>query len=147
MLRKAGVQALRALLELAAAPQQWRSVNEIAAAQDLPAPMLEQLLLQLRRAQLVEARRGRLGGYRLQRPPHDIAVGAVLRAVGAQPVLSQPADPAQPGRAEERVMLSLSRRLHQAMERELAALTLEELIYDLRSWQESLSNDGGLMLG
>jgi hypothetical protein len=33
------------------------------------------------------------------------------------------------------------------MERELAALTLEELIYDLRSWQESLSNDGGLMLG
>jgi hypothetical protein len=74
-------------------------------------------------------------------------VGAVLRAVGVQPVLSQPADPAQPGRAEERVMLSLSRRLHQAMERELAALTLEELIYDLRSWQESLSNDGGLMLG
>jgi Rrf2 family protein len=147
MLRKAGVQALRALLELAAAPQQWRSVNEIAAAQDLPAPMLEQLLLQLRRAQLVEARRGRLGGYRLQRPPRDIAVGAVLRAVGAQPVLSQPAGPAQPGRAEERVMLSLSRRLHQAMERELAALTLEELIYDLRSWQESLSNDGGLMLG
>jgi Rrf2 family protein len=147
MLRKAGVQALRALLELAAAPQQWRSVNEIAAAQDLPAPMLEQLLLQLRRAQLVEARRGRLGGYRLRRHPREIAVGAVLRAVGAQPVLSQPADPAQPGRAEERVMLSLSRRLHQAMERELAALTLEELIYDLRSWQESLSNDGGLMLG
>jgi Rrf2 family iron-sulfur cluster assembly transcriptional regulator len=147
MLRKAGVQALRALLELAAAPQQWRSVNAIAAAQDLPAPMLEQLLLQLRRAQLVEARRGRLGGYRLQRHPREIAVGAVLQAVGAQPVLSQPALSPQPGRAEERVMLSLSRRLQQALDRELAALTLEELIYDLRSWQESLSNEGGLMLG
>jgi hypothetical protein len=62
-------------------------------------------------------------------------------------MLSQPAEPAEFGRAEERVMLSLSHRLHQAMGRELAALTLEELIYDLRSWQESLSNDGGLMLG
>ena len=74
MLRRAGLQALRALLELAQDPGTWRSVNEIAAAQELPAPMLEQLLLQLRRAGLLEARRGRLGGYRLARPAAAIAV-------------------------------------------------------------------------
>ena len=83
LLRRSGQQALQALLELAEAPQQWRSVNDIAAAQALPAPMLEQLLLQLRRAGLVEARRGRLGGYRLQRQPAAIPVAEVLAAGGA----------------------------------------------------------------
>lgn len=145
MLRKSGLQALKALLELASAGAQWRSVNEIAAAQQLPAPMLEQLLMQLRRAQLVEARRGRQGGYRLRRHPREIAVGAVLEAVGAKPQLltTPPAD----APAEERVLLALGRRLQLALERELVNLTLEELLYDLRSWQETLRNDGGLMLG
>ena len=55
MLRRAGLQALRALLELAQEPSRWRSVQAIAAAQQLPAPMLEQLLIQLRRAGVLEA--------------------------------------------------------------------------------------------
>ena len=99
LLRRSGEQALQALLELAEAPQQWRSVNEIAAAQDLPAPMLEQLLLQLRRAGLVEARRGRLGGYRLQREPARIAVSEVLEAVGEAQQIQSPGAGASGGRA------------------------------------------------
>ena len=63
MLRKSGIDALKALLELALAPETWRSTKELAHAQDLPAPMLEQLLLRLRRAGLIEARRGRQGGW------------------------------------------------------------------------------------
>ena len=145
MLRRAGLQALRALLELAQDPGTWRSVNEIAAAQVLPAPMLEQLLLQLRRAGLLEARRGRLGGYRLARPAAAIAVAEVLQAVGAGLDLTAGLEPA--GGAELRVLQSMGRRLQTALERELAALTLEELLFDLSSWQESLGNDGGVMLG
>ena len=145
MLRRGGLQALRALLELAQDPGTWRSVNEIAAAQELPAPMLEQLLLQLRRAGLLEARRGRLGGYRLARPAAAIAVAEVLQAVGAGLDLTAGLEPA--GGAELRVLQSMGRRLQTALERELAALTLEELLFDLSSWQESLGNDGGVMLG
>ena len=37
-------------------------------------------LLRLRRAGLVEARRGRHGGYRLARPPAEIALQEVLAA-------------------------------------------------------------------
>jgi hypothetical protein len=48
-LRRSAVQALQALLQLAQEPQQWLSVNSVAAAQGLPAPMLEQLLLELLR--------------------------------------------------------------------------------------------------
>jgi Rrf2 family protein len=146
LLRRSGQQALQALLALAEAPQQWRSVNEIAAAQDLPAPMLEQLLLQLRRAGLVEARRGRLGGYRLQREPARIAVAEVLTAVGAELELIDTAA-AEPSVAEQQVLRSMARRLQRAMDRELMQFNLEELLFDLRSCRERLSGDGGLMLG
>ena len=162
MLRRAGLQALRALLELAQDPTRWRSVNEIAAAQQLPAPMLEQLLLQLRRAELVEARRGRMGGYRLRHPPAAIPVARVLEAVGARidlradlqsgpravetKAVTSTSDAAT-NDAEQRVISGMARRLQAALDRELASLTLEELLFDLSSWQESLGNAGGVMLG
>jgi Rrf2 family iron-sulfur cluster assembly transcriptional regulator len=146
LLRRSGQQALQALLELAQEPQRWRSVNDIASAQQLPAPMLEQLLLQLRRAGLVEARRGRLGGYRLGRPAAQIAVEEVLLAVGAAIELHHDEDNAG-GLAERRVLQSMGVRLQRAIERELRQFNLEELLFDLRSTQESLSADGGLMLG
>ena len=146
LLRRSGQQALQALLELAKAPQQWRSVNEIDAAQALPAPMLEQLLLQLRRAGLVEARSGRLGGYRLQRQPAAIPVAEVLAAVGADIQLVEP-DASDSTQAEQQVLRSMARRLQRAMERELMQFNLEELLFDLRSCRETLSGDGGLMLG
>ena len=146
LLRRSGQQALQALLELAQEPGRWRSVNEIAAAQALPAPMLEQLLLQLRRAGLLEARRGRLGGYRLGRAPAQIAVAEVLEAVGA-PLELLEADGGDRSSAEQQVLISMGQRLQRAMERELMHFNLEELLYDLQSCRESLSQDGGLMLG
>jgi Rrf2 family protein len=113
--------------------------------------MLEQVVLQLRRAGLIEARRGRLGGYRLSRPPAAIPVGEVLRAVGCDPAAAPGPSlltvDAEAATAGERVATALERRLRQALERELAQLSLEELLYDLRSWQEALREGGGLMLG
>ena len=151
LLRRSGQQALQALLALAEAPPQWRSVSEIAAAQQLPAPMLEQLLLLLRRAGLVEARRGRLGGYRLKRSPATIQVAEVLAAVGAELELVRPQTSGeaagQVSRAEQEVLRSMASRLQRAMERELQQFTLEELLFDLRSCRETLRGDGGLMLG
>ncbi|NQV10339.1 MAG: Rrf2 family transcriptional regulator [Cyanobacteria bacterium] len=157
MLRRRGLYALQALLELAIAEGGWRSVRQLAEAQVIPAPMLEQLLLLLRRAGLVEARRGRSGGYRLSRKPAAISLVEVLRAVGADPAADPVMDTAPESTAEglepgpesagERVAHALERRLRLALERELAQLSLEELVYDLRSWQEYLREDGGLMLG
>jgi len=151
MLRRAGLQALRALLELAQEPSRWRSVQAIAAAQQLPAPMLEQLLIQLRRAGVLEARRGRMGGCRLARPAATIAVAQVLQAVGARLDLTTGLGPSasdsETPDAELRVLQSMGRRLQGALDRELALLTLEELLFDLSSWQESLDNEGGVMLG
>jgi Rrf2 family protein len=150
LLRRSGQQALQALLELAQEPDRWRSVADIASSQELPAPMLEQLLQQLRRSGLLEARRGRQGGYRLARPAAQIAVAQVLTAVGADlQLLAQDAlaAPNPHHSAEARVLISMSNRLQRAMERELQQFTLEELLFDLQSCRASLNDGGGLMLG
>ena len=145
LLRRSGLQALQALLELGSEPSRWRSVRDIAEAQELPEPMLEQLMLQLRRAGLLEARRGRLGGYRLQRPPAQITVAEALAAVGADMDLM---DKTETGAsAEQRVLRSMGKRLNRALARELMQCNLEELLFDLRSCRETLSSEGGLMLG
>lgn len=56
-------------------------LSQIAERQNLPLAYLEQIFVSLRRAGLVESARGRSGGYKLTRPPADISVGAVMRAV------------------------------------------------------------------
>ena len=81
MIGRAGVVALRALLAMVEEPERWRSGSELALEQGLPAPFLEQVLLRLRRAGLLEARRGRHGGYRLQRPAGALSLAEVLAAV------------------------------------------------------------------
>jgi len=152
MLRRRGLQAIKALLELALAPTAWHSVNDLARAQELPAPMLEQLMLRLRRAELVEARRGRHGGYRLRRPAAAIPLAEILSAVETAPGHPDPeppgggADPRDEA-AADRVTAALERRLQRALERELARITLEDLLYDLHSARALLSEDGGLLLG
>ncbi len=155
MLSRQAIHALKALLELAAAPSAWRSVNELASAQALPAPMLEQLLLRLRRARLLEARRGRTGGYRLALPASEIPLTAVLAALSPPPASVQEltseapqAGAAPPEQvAADRVAAVLNQRLRRALQRELERCSLADLLHDLRSTRASLSEEGGLLIG
>jgi Rrf2 family protein len=74
--------ALRAALELAAAPDAKPVKGErIATAQAIPLRFLENILMQLRHAGLVESRRGAEGGYRLARPANEVTLADVIRAI------------------------------------------------------------------
>ena len=74
--------AIRALYHLAFhRPGQAAQAKEIADVQKIPLRFLEQILQDLRRAGLIEARRGPRGGYALARPPAEISMADVLRAV------------------------------------------------------------------
>jgi Rrf2 family protein len=74
--------ALRALVELAASGNGGPVKGErLATSQGIPLRFLENILLQLRHAGLVESRRGADGGYRLARPADDIALADVIRAI------------------------------------------------------------------
>jgi Rrf2 family protein len=74
--------ALRALAELAAAPPGEPVKGEqLASAQEIPLNFLENILLELRRSELVASRRGADGGYWLGRPAAEISLADVVRAV------------------------------------------------------------------
>jgi Rrf2 family protein len=74
--------AVRAALELAAAEEGEPVKGErLAAAQQIPLQFLEHILLELKHAQLIQARRGARGGYWLARDPSEITVADVIRAV------------------------------------------------------------------
>ena len=74
--------AMRALYDLAFHRRgQAAQAKEIAAREQIPLRFLIQILQDLRKAGLVEARRGPGGGYALARPPEQITLADVLRAV------------------------------------------------------------------
>ena len=74
--------ALRAAVELAAAVGNGPVKGErLATSQSIPLRFLENILLQLRHAGIVESRRGADGGYKLARPPEEITLADVIRAV------------------------------------------------------------------
>ena len=74
--------AVRAALELAAAPEGEPVKGEhLASSQDIPLQFLEHILLELKHAGLVRAKRGYRGGYWLDRPAEEITIADVIRAV------------------------------------------------------------------
>ncbi|MDH4441890.1 MAG: Rrf2 family transcriptional regulator [Rhizobium sp.] len=94
MISQRAKYAFRALGMLARA-EQGRPVQipEIAARQKIPRKFLEQILLELKRAGILESRRGKQGGYLLARPAAEITYGEVLRLIDGPvallPCLSQ----------------------------------------------------------
>jgi len=72
--------AVRAAVELAAAGGMVNG-DHIAQAQGIPLNFLENILRDLRRAGIVESRRGQAGGYILARPAEEVSVADVIRAV------------------------------------------------------------------
>src|SRR5436190_11269786 len=96
--------AVRAALELAAAPDKEPVKGErLSEAQEIPLQFLEHILLELKHARLVRARRGARGGYWLAREPGEITIADVIRAVEGPLANIQDQAPEQtkyPGNAE-----------------------------------------------
>jgi Rrf2 family transcriptional regulator, cysteine metabolism repressor len=78
--------ACLALISLAQLQSKERPVHvkEIAQAQGISLSTLTQVLLKLKGAGLVRSIRGSAGGYCLARPPEEIPLGEVLRAIDGQ---------------------------------------------------------------
>ncbi len=73
--------ALRALAELTASPAETVTAERLATAQEIPGKFLENILLELRRAEIGGSQRGAEGGYRLAKPAAAISLADVIRAV------------------------------------------------------------------
>jgi Rrf2 family protein len=74
--------AIRAVVELTHSSQESpRKVDEVARAQGIPVSFLENILTQLRSSGIVRSQRGPEGGYWLARPPDEVNLAQVIRAV------------------------------------------------------------------
>jgi Rrf2 family protein len=90
---------IRALFELAGERgSSQRSVADIATAQAIPRRFLETILAELRRAGLVDARRGANGGYSLAHAPDRVTVGDIVRVLQG-PLDAVSCDPGPAGHA------------------------------------------------
>ncbi|HIP99091.1 TPA: Rrf2 family transcriptional regulator [Candidatus Bipolaricaulota bacterium] len=82
MFGKAAKYAVMALVELAAQGNgRPMPIRTLAAASHVPQPFLAKLVPQLVRAGIISSTRGKRGGIAFARPPEEISLAQVLRAV------------------------------------------------------------------
>lgn len=99
-------------------------VEDLAAEQGIPSNYLVQILIELKAQGIARSLRGKEGGYLLAKPPADISLGDVLRAVHGSvfdtPALSDPECPAELRRAWHRLKETLENAAH--------AITFQKLL-------------------
>lgn len=80
-LSKRSEYGIRALIYLASRPEDNGvvQIKEIAQAENIPLKFLEQILLSLKNAGLVNSRMGSGGGYYLSKPANQIMLGQIIR--------------------------------------------------------------------
>ena len=134
-LTRRGYYSVKALLDLSLQTNGGpSSVKAIAERQNLPAPYLEKLLINLRKANIVTSIRGAQGGYKLARSIQAISLGQILEAVGENLKLL-PESIAVEENAEDWVTKMVWKRLNQKIKLAMYEISLEDLYYDARSWQ------------
>lgn len=81
MITTKGRYALQVLIDLAEhKDDKYIPLKKIAERQDISLKYLEQIMLMLNKADLVDGIAGKGGGYRLNRLPSEYVVGDILRA-------------------------------------------------------------------
>ncbi|MCB2212267.1 Rrf2 family transcriptional regulator [bacterium] len=90
MLSTTSEHAIRALVFLAKIPQ-GESVlgRDLSSIAEVPSNYLAKILVQLNRQGMLEATRGRGGGYRLSRPAEDIRLIEVVTALEGEAAIPQ----------------------------------------------------------
>jgi len=124
--------ALRAMVELARhyGSGSPTSLTEVARAQELSLPYLEQVAGALRRAGLLDSVRGAHGGYILAREPAAVRVSDVFRAVEGSLVSVEcvGSDAAPCSRQEYCVARNVWQAVMERLEDTLDATTLADLV-------------------
>ena len=105
-----------------------RRVEELATENHIPPNYLVQILIELKSNRIVRSQRGKEGGYQLARPPAEISLGDILRAIHGQ-VFDTPAlsDETCPGE-----LRSAWRRLQERLRDQADAITFQYLLEEGR---------------
>jgi Rrf2 family protein len=119
--------------ELVENPENLASARGIAEKLGLPEIPVRQALLRLRRAGILQAEKGRQGGYRLAKPPEKIPILSVLRALAdGDPVLALFSERGRRGRPYTPDKRDPTARLWERLEREFWKFFEGKTLADLR---------------
>jgi Rrf2 family protein len=120
---------VRALFDIAfyneGKPTQAR---DIARRQEVPLRYLEQIFQELRRAELVQAKRGPKGGYSLARQAQRITLGDVVRAVQGPIELTREEPDPLPTRGGPSLCPDLWSEVAQKVSQAFDSLTIQDLV-------------------
>jgi len=125
--------ALRALVAIARQSTRSWSIQELASGENIPIKFLEQILLALRHAGMLNSKRGVGGGYTLVRQPGEIRVSEVIELLdGAMaPVPCAAEKPSEkctcpdPRNCALRILLTDVRR---QLDKSLGGKTIEDMV-------------------
>lgn len=97
-------------------------IKEIAKNQKVPIRYLEQLLLTLKRRGLVASVRGKHGGYTLAKHPSDISLLDIIETFEGRIEFANKKMKRMP------VLFETFEKLQQSLNKDLASITLEDLV-------------------
>ena len=108
-------------------------MEELAAAHNIPANYLVQILIELKAQNIVKSLRGKEGGYLLARPPGEITLGDVIRSVHGQvfdtPALTDPQCPPELRNAWKRLQTTLDQTADSITFQQLLEQGVEKMYY------------------
>lgn len=116
---------LRALCHVA--HRGYASAQVIAERQAIPSRYLEEIIGELRRAGLVIGKRGPRGGYKLAKPPEEIAVSDVLRALA-----TANGSTSSTGEPQDEITAIVERQVDDRLQQAVGALNLNDLLGEAR---------------
>jgi Rrf2 family cysteine metabolism transcriptional repressor len=125
---------LRAMIELGRRYGEGPvSLSDVAASQGVSLGYLEQIAPLLKEASLIESTRGARGGYELTRPPWEISVGDVVRALEEGYIMSLKCIPGIEGeescsREGACAARDVWKRMHEGIVEVLDSTTLADLV-------------------
>ncbi len=138
-LSKRGQYAIKAVLDIAIYGDRPISVSQIAQRQNIPAPFLEKILLDLKQAGILSAVRGAKGGYVLKKNIKQICLGDVLNAVHEQLETSTQ-------KYDDWLDQVLHKQLDAKLQVVIGSIPLSEIYYDFLSWQARQHQDMGFTI-
>jgi len=104
-------------------------LKEISKRQGISLKYLEQIIIPLKKACLVESSRGASGGYRLARPPDRISVGEIVAILEGRKALTHcENDPEACERSESCSVRNLWKEATQALYDKLNGVVLSDLV-------------------
>ncbi|MFU8807190.1 MAG: RrF2 family transcriptional regulator [Bradymonadaceae bacterium] len=123
------IYGLRAIFDLAYhGDGQPMQIREIAERAQIPLRFLEQILQDLKRAKIVESKRGPKGGYRLMIAPESITLAGVFEALADLPEVPEFEEAVEEEMASAQIPDVVCREVFEKMCHLLESVTVADLM-------------------